>query len=301
MEAQSMKDARKIGSMRKKEHTRNAVIYAVMVLMTIATVFFLAFLLFGSFMNNGELSDTYGMIKDGNNMMAYASFHILPDHFTFTQYKKVLWETSDFWFYFWNSMFYTLPILLGTIIISVMGGYAFAKFQFPFRKFWLAIYIIVMMIPYQVMLSPTLIVLNNIGLINTRSAIILPNLFTPFGTYLIYQFMCGISDDTLEAAKVDGAGNIRILLKIVLPQVKAGIASLAVLNIIDTWNIVEQPVMFLKNEFMYPLSAALSYFQTQDTGTAFVCGVTFLVPVVLVFLIGKDYMIEGIKNSVVGK
>jgi len=296
-----MKDARKIGSMRKKEHTRNAVIYAVMVLMTIATVFFLAFLLFGSFMNNGELSDTYGMIKDGNNMMAYASFHILPDHFTFTQYKKVLWETSDFWFYFWNSMFYTLPILLGTIIISVMGGYAFAKFQFPFRKFWLAIYIIVMMIPYQVMLSPTLIVLNNIGLINTRSAIILPNLFTPFGTYLIYQFMCGISDDTLEAAKVDGAGNIRILLKIVLPQVKAGIASLAVLNIIDTWNIVEQPVMFLKNEFMYPLSAALSYFQTQDTGTAFVCGVTFLVPVVLVFLIGKDYMIEGIKNSVVGK
>ena len=296
-----MKDARKIGSMRKKEHTRNAVIYAVMVLMTIATVFFLAFLLFGSFMNNGELNDTYGMIKDGNNMMAYASFHILPDHFTFTQYKKVLWETSDFWFYFWNSMFYTLPILLGTIIISVMGGYAFAKFQFPFRKFWLAIYIIVMMIPYQVMLSPTLIVLNNIGLINTRSAIILPNLFTPFGTYLIYQFMCGISDDTLEAAKVDGAGNIRILLKIVLPQVKAGIASLAVLNIIDTWNIVEQPVMFLKNEFMYPLSAALSYFQTQDTGTAFVCGIAFLVPVVLVFLIGKDYMIEGIKNSVVGK
>ena len=198
-------------------------------------------------------------------------------------------------------MFYTLPILLGTIVISVMGGYAFAKFQFPFRKFWLAIYIIVMMIPYQVMLSPTLIVLNNIGLINTRSAIILPNLFTPFGTYLIYQFMCGISDDTLEAAKVDGAGNIKILLKIVLPQVKAGIASLAVLNIIDTWNIVEQPVMFLKNEFMYPLSAALSYFQTQDTGTAFVCGVTFLIPVVLVFLIGKDYMIEGIKNSVVGK
>jgi len=198
-------------------------------------------------------------------------------------------------------MFYTLPILLGTIIISVMGGYAFAKFQFPFRRFWLAIYIIVMMIPYQVMLSPTLIVLNNIGLINTRFAIILPNLFTPFGTYLIYQFMCGISDDTLEAAKVDGAGNIRILLKIVLPQVKAGIASLAVLNIIDTWNIVEQPVMFLKNEFMYPLSAALSYFQTQDIGTAFVCGVAFLVPVVLVFLIGKDYMIEGIKNSVVGK
>jgi len=287
--------------MKKKEHTINVVIYAVMLLMIIGTVFFLAFLLLGSFMNSGELSDTYGMIKDGNNMMAYASFHLLPNHFTLAQYKKVLWETSDFWFYFWNSMFYTLPILLGTIVISVTGGYAFAKFQFPFRKFWLVIYIIVMMIPYQVMLSPTLIVLTNIGLMNTRSAIILPNLFTPFGTYLIYQFMCGISDDTLEAAKVDGAGNIRILLKIVLPQVKAGIASLAVLNIIDTWNIVEQPVMFLKNEFMYPLSAALSYFQTQDTGTAFVCGIAFLVPVVLVFLIGKDYMIEGIKNSVVGK
>lgn len=291
----------KKSGMYKKENRINRVVTIFMILMVAVTIFFLIFLLMGSFMKDEELNSAYGMIKDGNDVMKFASLHLLPSDFSLSQYKQTLWSTSDFWFYFWNSMFYSIPILIGTIVVSVLGGYAFAKFNFPFRRFWLAIFIIVMMIPYQVMLSPTLIIMNNIGLLNTRISIILPNIFSPFGTYLIYQFMCGIPDETIEAAKVDGAGSLRILLKIVLPQVKGGIASLAILNIIDTWNLVEQPVMFLKNEFKYPLSAALSYFQSQDIGTSFVCGVVFILPLMLLFLIGKDHMIAGIRNSVVGK
>lgn len=286
--------------MYKKEKRINHAICILMILMVMVTVFSLIFLLMGSFMSDEEINSAYGMIKDGNDMMKFASFHLIPHDFSLSQYSQTLWDSSDFWFYFWNSMFYSIPILAGTIIISILGGYAFAKFNFPFRRFWLVIFIIVMMIPYQVMLSPTLIIMNNIGLLNTRISIILPNIFTPFGTYLIYQFMCSIPDETIEAAKVDGAGSIMILRRIVLPQVKGGIASLAILNIIDTWNLVEQPVMFLKNEFRYPLSAALSYFQSQDAGTSFVCGVTFVLPLILLFLIGKEYLIDGIRNSVVG-
>ena len=287
--------------MKKNKRIVNAVIFMLMLLMIGFTMFFIVFLVRGSLMTDKELSLIYGMLNDGNNNMEFATFHIMPNNFSTLQYAKVLWNTSDFWFYYWNSIFYSITILAGTIFVSISGGYAFAKFQFPLRRFWLAVYIIVMMIPYQVMISPTFIVLNNLGLIDTRSALILPNLFTPFGTYLIYQFMCGIPDEMLEAARVDGAGNIKILLKIMLPQIKGGIVSLAVLSFIDTWNLVEQPIMFLKNEFKYPLSAALSYFQNQDIGTAFVCGVAFLIPVTLVFLLGKNYMFEGIKNSVVGK
>jgi len=291
----------KKNSMKKKSRIVNALVYMLMLLMIGFMMFFIVFLVRGSLMNDKDLSLIFGTLNNGNNSMNFVTFHMIPNAFSMLQFKKVLWDTSDFWFYFWNSIFYSLTILVGTIFVSISGGYAFAKFRFPLRRFWLAVYIIVMMIPYQVMISPTFIVLNNLGLINTRSALILPNLFTPFGTYLIYQFMCTIPDEMLEAARVDGAGNIKILIKIVLPQIKGGIASLAVLNFIDTWNLVEQPIMFLKNEFKYPLSAALSYFQNQDIGTAFACGVAFLIPVTLVFLLGKNYMIEGIKNSVVGK
>ena len=287
--------------MKKKSCIVNVLVYMLMLLMIGFTMFFIVFLVRGSMMNDKDLSLIFGTLNNGNDSMNFVTFHMIPNDFSILQFEKVLWDTSDFWFYFWNSIFYSLTILVGTIFVSISGGYAFAKFQFPLRRFWLAVYIIVMMIPYQVMISPTFIVLNNIGLIDTRGALILPNLFTPFGTYLIYQFMCTIPDEMLEAARVDGAGNIKILIKIVLPQIKGGIASLAVLNFIDTWNLVEQPIMFLKNEFKYPLSAALSYFQNQDIGTAFACSVAFLIPVTLVFLLGKNYMIEGIKNSVVGK
>jgi multiple sugar transport system permease protein len=195
-------------------------------------------------MGNQTLTNAYGMIKDGNNAAEYATFHLLTNHISFENYLNSLWNTSDFWFYFWNSMIYTVPILLGTLIISVFAGYAFAKFQFPLRRFWMVIFIIVMMIPYQAMISPTYIVLNSIKLINTRWSIILPNIFTPFGCYLIYQFMRGIPDETIESAKLDGAGHLKILLYVVIPQVRNGIVSLAVLNFIDSWNMVEQPIMY---------------------------------------------------------
>jgi multiple sugar transport system permease protein len=222
-------------------------------------------------------------------------------HFTFDNYITALWNTSDFWFYFWNSMGYSIPILIGTLILAVTAGYAFAKFKFPGRKILMVLFIVVMMIPYQVMISPTYIVLNNIHLVNTRTALILPNIFTPFGTYLIYQFIRSIPDETIEAARLDGAGNIRILFSIIIPQIKAGIVSLLILNFIDTWNMVEQPLMYMKDVFKYPLSASLTVLQAEGLGTAFVCAVVFLFPVLLLFIIGKEYLVEGIQNSVVGK
>ncbi len=165
----------------------------------------------------------------------------------------------------------------------------------------MVMFIVVMMIPYQVMISPTYIVLNRINLINTRTALILPNIFTPFGTYLIYQFIRSIPDESIEAARLDGANNLRILFSIIIPQIKAGIVSLLILNFIDTWNMVEQPLMYMQDKFKYPLSASLTALQVDGMGTAFVCAIVFLFPVLLLFIIGKDYLVEGIQNSVVGK
>lgn len=277
----------------------NKLIYIFMLLGVLVTILIFVFVLLCSFMGNGEISEYYGMIKNGNNNMEYAVFHIIPNHFTLNQYVKTLWNTSDFWFYFWNSVFYSVPIMIGGVIVAVLGGYAFAKFRFPLRKMWLFIFITVMLLPYQVMIPLTLIALNAIGILNTRAAVILPNIFTAFGTYLLYQYIRTIPDSQIEAAKLDGAGKMKILVRIVLPQIKGGIVSFLILNFIDTWNLVEQPLMYLKSEFQYPLSAALSYFQSQGIGMQCVCVVVFLVPVMLAFLLGKDYIMDGIKNSVV--
>lgn len=216
-------------------------------------------------------------------------------------YIETLWNTSDFWYYFWNSVRVTVPILIGSVCIAVPAAYAFAKIPFRGRNFWMGLFVIMMMIPYQVMISPQFIVLNQIHLINKRIALILPNIFTPLGCYLLYQSVSNIPSEVLEAAKVDGAGHIRILLSIVLPQMKSGIISFAILNVIDTWNMVEQPVMFLKDVFQYPLSAAISYFQQQETGSTFVCGVVFVFPLILFFLLCKQYLIEGIHHTVIRK
>jgi multiple sugar transport system permease protein len=239
------------------------------------------------------------MIKDGLGSNTYATLHIIPDQFTFSEYKSVLWQQSDYWYYFWNSVVLSLPIMLGSLVVSTLGAFGIAKFQFPGRKILLTCIIILMLIPYQAMLTPTLLIVKKLDILDSRAAIILPNIFAPFGTYLMYQFMNALPNEPIEAARVDGANIVQIFIKIILPQVTPGLAAFVILNLIDTWNMVEQPLIFLSSQFKYPLSVALSNYITESSSIVFVSGVVFIIPMFLIFLLSKDYLILGIKKSVV--
>ena len=189
-------------------------------------------------------------------------------------------------------------IAAGTVVVSTGGAYALSKLHFPGKRLVLLSVILIMMLPYQIMLAPQMMLMDKIGLLNHSASVILPNIFTTFGVYLLYQFMENIPKECSEAAQMDGAGHILIFFKIILPQIKDGISALLILNLIDTWNLVEQPLLFLENQYQYPLSVILSEGETLIENHVFACCVIFLIPVLLVFLACKDSLLNGISSSV---
>lgn len=287
----------------KIKHTliKKIIMYILLTILAAVMIFPIIFMITNSFMDENEVLDAYSVSGDRfeneNGETEYIKFRLIPRLATLMQYYHTLFRKPTFLVMFWNSVFITVPILVLQIIVSVIGGYAFAKFKFPFRDQIFFMFIIVMLLPYQVTLVPNYIILNKLNLIGSYLAIILPGAFSTFGVFLLRQFMITIPDEYSEASKVDGAGYLTIFTKIIVPQCKGGIASLAILSFIDNWNMVEQPLIFLRDSFKYPMSIFLSYINQTQLGIAFACGILYMLPVVLIFLYGEEYLIKGIQLS----
>jgi multiple sugar transport system permease protein len=161
--------------------------------------------------------------------------------------------------------------VFGQVFISILGGYAFSRFKFPFSGAMFFLLIVMMMMPTQVTLVPNYIMLDNLGLVGNYLGLVFIGTFSAFGIFLLRQVMVGIPDEILQAAKIDGAGSWRVLWHVLLPNCMAGVASLLVLCFIDNWNMVEQPIVLLRDEFKYPLSVFLASMNSTFTPTGFVC------------------------------
>ncbi len=292
---------------KKKRITFKGIIkYMVLICIAVALLFPVIYMVTNSFMSNSEVLRNYSVISSGGTDSAvsdevvehsYINFTLIPDTVSFMQYYNVLLRKPKFLLMFWNSVFLTVPIVVGQIIVATLAAYAFSKLKFPFSDKIFFIYIIVMMMPFQVTLVPNYIVLKNLNLMGSYWSIILPGTFATFGVFLLRQFMIYIPDEYCEAAKIDGAGYLKSFFRIILPQCKGALASLAILVFIDNWNMVEQPLIFLENETMHPLSIFLSRINEQEIGIAFACGMLYMIPTLLVFLYGENYFIEGIEMS----
>jgi multiple sugar transport system permease protein len=154
--------------------------------------------------------------------------------------------------------------------------------------------------PYQVTLVPNYLVARKFGLLNTRSAIILPAIFSPFSIFLLTKVMRRIPVSYVEAAKLDGAGEFQILTRIYIPMCRNAIISIGMLVFIDYWNMVEQPLILMASDeakALHPLSVFLSQINANDVGLAFAVGVVYMIPALLIFLYGEDYLVEGIVCS----
>lgn len=257
-----------------------------------------------SFMGNSEINESYGAFtgsttEDGKEK--FRSVKLIPDNIVLEQYYEVLIGKSKFLRMFWNSVFLVLPIVLFQTIISSAAAFVFAKIKFRGRDTLFFIYIIIMMMPFQVTLVPNYLVLDKLGILNNYLSIILPGIFGAFGVFLLRQFMISIPNEYIEAAMVDGCSLAQIFFKVILPQSKGGVASLAILSFIDNWNMVEQPLIFLKDTNKHPLSIYLSVINNSELGIAFAASVIYMIPALLVFLYGQNYLIEGISNSTIKK
>lgn len=282
---------------------RKGLNYFVLVFVSILLIFPLVFMFTNSFMTTREASQTYGVLSSGVNAQTNANmekdigFKMIPEQVSFMQYYNALLRKPKFLIMLWNSIIVTLPIMLGQLIVATLAAFAFGKLRFPFRDQIFFIYIIVMLMPFQVTLVPNYIVLKSLNFIGTYQSIILPGMFSTFGVFLLRQFMMHIPSEYCEAAKIDGAGYHRIFSNIILPNSKGALASLAILIFIDNWNMVEQPLIFLKDENMYPLSIFLGNINESEIGIAFACGILYMIPTLLIFLYGENYFVEGVQLS----
>lgn len=275
--------------MKKKSKCIDIIVYAVLILFGAAALFPVIFIAASSLMDESEVIRSY--------VSGEMDFHIIPRSFSLNGYLEVFLYTPSYLMKFWKSMLLSTVILTGQLVISCLGGYGFAKFSFRGKNVIFFFVIILMMMPLQVTLVPNYIVFERLGLIGSYASVILPGVFSTFGVFLLTQFFSSIPNSIIEAAKLDGASQIQILCKIIVPYAKSGVASLCILNFIDTWNMVEQPLIFLKDSTKYPLSVFLANVSRENLSISFVCGILAILPVLLLFLYLKDSLISGIENT----
>ncbi|HWQ30808.1 MAG TPA: carbohydrate ABC transporter permease [Negativicutes bacterium] len=212
--------------------------------MAVIMLFPLVLTVSNSFMSEAEISSSYDMVDEGGG---YAVMKLIPELVVLSQYYDVLVKKSQFLYMFWNSVIIVLPIVAGQTIIAGMAAYAFAKLRFKGRDQLFFLYLVVMLMPFQVTLVPNYLVAEKLGLINSYLSIILPGIFNTFGVFLLKQYMEQIPASYIEAAKIDGAGPFQIFFSIILPMCKKGMTAMFILLFIDNWNMVEQPLIFLQS------------------------------------------------------
>jgi multiple sugar transport system permease protein len=281
----------------KENSPRKIILFIFLAIISLAVIFPVIYMFANSFLNYVEAEVTYKPLFSGMGSGGKLSFKLIPDKVDIIQYYTIFLKNPLYLMMFWNSVIITLPIMIGQMIVASLAAFAFSKLRFPFRNTIFFIYIIVMMMPFQVTLVPNYITLDALNLLGTFQAIILPGVFSTFGVFLLKQFMTYLPDAYCEAGKIDGAGYLRIFSRIILPQCKGALASLAILVFIDNWNMVEQPLIFLENEMMHPLSIFLGSINQQEISIAFACGFLYMIPTILIFLYFENDFIEGIKLS----
>lgn len=203
-------------------------------------------------------------------------------------FYEVFVRRPDYLIKFWNSLLLAGAIVAGQCALSSLAGYGFSKFEFPFRETVYFAVIVLMLMPYQVTLVSNYLITDALHLNNTCWAILLPGIFSPFGVFLMRQGFDATADEMREAAMLEGCPQLRLLIQIAVPVCKGPLAALILLGFADAWNMVEQPIVFLKETFRYPISVFLAQMDESRMHILCTCGILVLLPVLLLFLFSEE-------------
>ncbi len=286
--------------MKKKHYFSRGVMFVLCVVFAVIFLLPTVLTITNSFMSESEIQSNYGMIfstTSGGYVSKTVNLKFIPDKVTFSQYISGLVKSPEYLLKFWNSVFLVAPIVILQVGVASVAAYSFTRWRGRVRSGIFFFYVILMLMPYQVTLVPNYLVSKWLGILNTRRAIILPGIFAPFSVFLLTKFMRRIPYSLIEAAKIDGAGEWQIFTKICIPQCRSALYSITILVFIDYWNMVEQPLILLENAEEQPLSVFLSSINSGEIGLAFAMATVYMIPTLLIFLHGEEYLVEGIANS----
>jgi multiple sugar transport system permease protein len=223
-----------------------------------------------------------------------------PETVTLDNYR-VLFEKLDFTTYFANSVIVAGVVTIGNMLFCSMLGYALAKLDFPGKKLVFGVVLGTLMIPGVVTFVPLFVLTANLGLVNTLTGMILPFLAGPFGVFLMRQFIMSLPDELIQAARVDGAGELRIFFSVILPLCGPALATLGILTFLTSWNNFLWPLVVATNEEKYTLPVALALYSVGQNATQYglllAGAMVVVIPVITVFLILQRYIMQGISMT----
>ena len=281
----------------------NVIIYAALAALSGVFLFPILVTAANSFMSPFEIVKRYSSLLSASNgfnaqgVIHFVEMSLIPGFVSFKQYIKLLFESPLYLGLFWNSVKITLPVVAGQLLISVPGAYAFELSGFKYKEALFFVYIVVMLMPLQVVLVPNYIVADFLHIKDSYLAIILPGIFNPFGVFLIRQYLKGMPKEIIEAAKIDGANHLQIIAYIIRPMISSAVAALTILTFVEYWNLVDQAIVFIKDANAEPLSAYLSRFTESSLDMIFAASAFYMLPTVLIFLYGQKNIVEGIQLS----
>ncbi len=221
---------------------------------------------------------------------------LLPSRATLTHYAD-LFARAEMGRYLFNSFFLASAVTLLSLLVNSMAGYAFAKLRFRGREPLFRALLAALVIPAQVAMLPLFLEMRALGLVNTYGGVIVPALASIFGIFLIRQFALSIPESLLEAARIDGASELRIYWSVALPLMKPILVTLAIFTFMGTWNDFMWPLIVLTDDEMYTLPVALATLareRVQDNELMMAGAVVTVLPVLVVFLALQRYYIRGI-------
>ncbi|HEX6486173.1 MAG TPA: carbohydrate ABC transporter permease [Nocardioidaceae bacterium] len=220
-----------------------------------------------------------------------------PETVTTDNYKA-LFTRLDFPTYFLNSILVALAVTAGNVMFGSMLGYALAKLAFPGKRLVFGLVLFTLMIPGVVTFVPLFVLTTNLGLTNTLPGMFLPFLAAPFGVFLMRQFILGLPDELIHAARVDGAGELRIFFSVIMPLCGPAMATLGILTFLGSWNNFLWPLVVAQTEDKYTLPVALALYSVGQNATQYglllAGAVVVVIPVVAVFLALQRYIMQGI-------
>ncbi|TDE02006.1 carbohydrate ABC transporter permease [Jiangella asiatica] len=221
----------------------------------------------------------------------------LPETFTLENYRE-LFDRLRFPTYFFNSTLVAVVVTLGNLVFGSMLGYALAKLDFRGKRVVFGLVLGTLMVPGMVTFVPLFVLVSNMGLTNTFPGLILPYLVGPFGVFLMRQYFLGLPDELIQAARVDGAGELRIFWSVMLPLTGPALATLGILTFLTSWNNFLWPLVVAQTEDMYTLPVALALYSVGQNATQYglllAGAVVVVVPVIALFLAVQRYFVQGI-------
>jgi len=260
------------------------IVFSVLLIYTLIALIPFSWVILNSFKNNTEIF---------NNPFGF------PKQFLFNNYTEA-WTTGKLMQYMRNSFIIAIPTTLGTLAVSSLAGYAFGRIKFWGNNLVFSIFLFGLMIPFEAIVIPLYFILKGLGLLESYAGVIIPGIGGPFGIFLMRNFFRQIPLELSDSARIDGCGEFRIFLYIMLPLAKPALGALAIFSFMGNWNSFLFPYIVLTNDAKRPLQVGLLNFQQRyytDYRLLFSAIVLSMIPVIFLYILFHRQFIQGIASG----